>query len=297
MNTLRSLAGPTEPYNFCKAQIDWVTATHRATERPKLAFAAGRSMVENEAQKGNDIQPINWRGYRGFKCGQASVGIRQDGVFLQARSDGASEYFSLIKEHATNFSRIDCAVTGLVDHQQPEVFRRSFNVLRRSTGVGHRKAQITIIANDDYGDSLLFGRRQSDRYGRFYDKGMEQRIAEAGWLFRWELELKNERARHFGFSSNDARQLQVDSHRMVSEYFATYGMRCPGVLVEPSGDNLRFAHAAKPSGDNRRVAWLLNSCRPVLSRLDARGRLPEACKALGLSVRDGVIVFTDDEKF
>lgn len=254
-------------------------------------------MVEAEAKKGNDIQSMSWRGYNGFRCGQATVGRRYDGVFLQARSGTAHEYFDGIKEFATNWSRIDCAVTAIVGIQQPEIFRKSFNALRKPQKTGHRRGSVTLIANDTYGDSLMFGRRQSDRYGRFYDKGLEQRIAEGGWMFRWEVECKRDYAKVVGLALTTKESKSLVAHGVVSKYFDGFGLRSPAQDTGLSEDDLKVAHAAVLSRDSHRLAWLSQSCKPVLMRLDNCGRLEEAVSALGLMVVDGKIVMKDDSDF
>lgn len=126
------------------------------------------------------------------------------------------------------------------------------------------------------------GKRTGPSYLRVYDKGVEQRCAPPGLLWRIELEAKQQHAR----------KLWADNRQRLSDptFCASYSLQS----LTSRGFSWPFGALASESLDTRAgprpqstptklAAWLVLSVRPAISRLRTVFTVAELLEMLGLS--------------
>jgi hypothetical protein len=178
----------------CHASIDWLTCTQRAPRHAKRLWAAACTLIDRQILRGDDDEVWRWQGYEGRRAGPIAVGEREDGVIVRLSGSGAAENWNVFLPFAGNVSRLDYAVTGELETPDPDLARRTFRHVPDNMQTRGRPSKVTVIANRGHGDTLILGSRQSTRYCRHYDKGVEEGSAEPGVRWRWEVEIKGKEA-------------------------------------------------------------------------------------------------------
>lgn len=267
-----------QPYAIVSAGVDWLTATAYRRREFEPFHALARAMQEQEAAQGNDVRPFNSQGYRGWHSGGARFGVRADTWLCQLSADVAHARWKEIASLASNVSRLDVEVTVKLEHPHSSIFSEQHqSALRGKAGRG-RRANVTLISSSSDGDSLYFGKRQSDVYGRHYDKGRESRLMPAGQLLRYEIELKREPARQAANVLLHVEDERIDALGIVSGYFAGKQIRVPSKDVEPRWDASSLTRTDK----ERQLRWLGSAVKPTVEKLLRQGARAEVLRALGL---------------
>lgn len=178
------------------AAVDYLTVTQlpRGKHAASLWEAAG-TLIEHEAQRGNDIQERSFQGYSGQQVGQVFLGKRDDSIIVRCSGAAAADHWHKLLPHARNVSRLDLQCTYGFDRPEPDLARDCFRHLPRDSGGRGRPLGARVIADKSKGDTFYLGSRSSGAFGRIYDKGCEKREAWPGWIWRSELELKGDHAR------------------------------------------------------------------------------------------------------
>lgn len=268
----------TFPHQIESAGVDWITASAPRTRASENLYTYGQRIVEDEASNGNDMQPWRWQGYRGLKCGGASVGLRGDGYLVQLRSDVARDNWQSIMPHVANVSRIDLQLTARLEAARAELIRSQYARLRRGRRLRGRPLDATLIDSKSRGSSLYLGRRSSEQFARMYDKGGEERTAPAGTLLRWEVEYKKKTARQMAIELGRADAVDAVAAATVSQYFRSRGVQSPAFAVEA----LATPRPPQSSDDEARLSYLRAVIAPMLGKLLKAYSVDELLQAVGL---------------
>lgn len=257
--------------------VDWLTCTTPRGSGYESFRALGGELVESEAREGNDVRRLRSQGYHGWSAGGASYGARGDGVMIQLRSDVARERWRDVARVASNVSRLDLQYTVRLDQPRPSIFIEQFRRAKRAPASRGRARSLTLITSTTEGDSVYLGRRVSDLYGRFYDKGREERQTTAGQLLRFEIEAKREAARRYTSQLLATQSEREQTTAIVSTYFKSRE-------IEPliSSEKYREVLTARRSDASRRLIWLRSGVRPTCQKLVEANRGKEALHAVGL---------------
>jgi DNA relaxase NicK len=130
-----------------------------------------------------------------------------------------------------------------------------------------------------YGGSTCYlGSRQSQFYGRLYDKGAQEGM-EPGWLWRYEVECKKPAA-----ESVVNRLLETEAvSDWVSSYVAQFfDLRGVSPLWHASNIEHAIEIEAKVTSNEQSLQWLRTQVRPTVGRLCVAGLEAEVREALGL---------------
>jgi len=127
-----------------------------------------------------------------------------------------------------------------------------------------RPVKYSLLQNSEGGSTLYVGSRQSMRYGRIYDKGVEQKEAAPGTLWRFELEIKDDLADQaismlYGSSEPD-RQIAG----ILGDFFVDRGI--PVFWTVPPMDE-RFRIPRITQDDAGSLRWLRGPVASVVERL------------------------------
>lgn len=266
------------PYQIESAGVDWITLTQQRTKASETLYDRGVAIVRAEVERGEDNQAWRWQGYRGYRCGGVSVGLRRDGFIVQLRSETARERALDIVPTADNVSRLDLQITARLDEARPQFIRSEYARLRRGRRKVGRPVEHTLIDSRYRGSSLYLGRRSSDSYGRLYDKGGEERTAPLGTSMRWEVEFKRAAAAQATAELLTAQSSAAASADIVSAYFAGRGVRC----VSSKYEGLKIPRAPQVGAASRRFVYLSSIVAPMVEKLLEFYTREEIIKALGL---------------
>lgn len=266
------------PHQIESAGVDWITASAPRSRASENLYTLGERLIKDEASNGNDLTPWRWQGYRGLKCGGASVGLRGDGYLIQLRSDVARDTWQQVMPHAANVSRIDLQLTARLDEARTELIRSQYARLRRAKNLRGRPLDATLIDSRSRGSSLYLGRRSSERFARMYDKGGEERTAEPGKLIRWEVEFKKTTARQMATALNEADDVDAVAGSTVSDYFRSRRVQCVQVGLEP----LATPRPPRTTDNATKMAYLRNVVAPMLAKLLEAYDLATLLETVGL---------------
>lgn len=150
-----------------------------------------------------------------------------------------------------------------------------------------------MITSHDGPETLYLGKRVSDRFGRIYDKFAESGLRCYQGCLRYELELKNDIARHTALmldaSMDHYSQVGAHVQAFVRERSIETGWDFPGpALLEER--KLQFAGRLleESSWANQKAVFIGKCIGPMVKTFVRIGELPRLLEALGL--QDQVLI-------
>jgi hypothetical protein len=267
------------------AGVDYISCTAATPSRAEMLKSTGWAVVYAEAEAGNDLRPWTWKGYDGITAGSASCGLRSDGSIVRISGGLAAETWKRAAAWADHISRLDLAVTvRLPSTANPaaEAFALAGQAQERQRGRSVRSA--SHIQTWTEGETTYLGSRQSDRYGRLYNKALESHKEEYDGAWRWEVEYKNRASTPVAYTVKDSPSESEAILALVWDQFSKWG-------VPPTwgrgADVGRLVPPREATDTARRLAWLRTQVAPVVRRLETLGRRADVLEALGLINREG----------
>ncbi len=258
--------------------VDWITATKSRSKANRFFYELGQNFVEEEARQGNDMKPLRWQGFSGLISGGATVGLRHDCYYAQLRSDVARDHWQEIALTADNITRLDLQTTVEYAEANPKLIPLAHKyAMRANLGRGRPRA-LSFITSTTKGDTLYCGRRSSDVYARFYDKGLESGLAPAGKVLRWEVELKSDRAKLNALKLAADSRHQATVHEKVCAHFNSIGVATIGDMSR----RVENARVADKSDSIRRLAYLSRVVSPMIVSVLAHYPLSTVLTVLNL---------------
>lgn len=244
--------------------IDWSTVTTKEATRYaewKEAFVACASQ---EQAMGYKWKQAHLLGYKGEQAGRIFLGDRTDGAMLRISGNAADKYFWLFAPDACHVTRIDLQATVHIEDARPELIPNLYaKALKAPTREG-RPAKYSLLVNSEGGSTLYVGSRSSARYGRVYDKGIEEGLCGAGLIFRFEVEIKDvmaDQAVAMLASSSAADRTMLS---IIGSFFADRGIPVPWKMPQGEGRlNLPYV----PQNDVGSVKWLQGPVAATVARL------------------------------
>jgi hypothetical protein len=264
-------------YPIADAGIDWITATSFPHGAGRQFLEVGEELLEEVAAEGNDIKTSAQFGYDVRHAGQVAVGIRPADVMVRLSGATAARAWWMVAELARRVSRLDMQVTVRVEPPRPHYVLDCWDHLETAPPEGHRPRSRSLIVSRPAGATLYVGSRRSDAMLRIYDKGIEQESEVAGKLWRYEMEYKRsvslgmvQKLRTLGaWSTTCSAQVHSDTVRRQIRPLWSATETAPVRPDRPVTD------------DDSRIEYLRTTIAPMLDKLAAAGRGPEAARALG----------------
>lgn len=261
-------------------RIDWVTATTLSSDKGMDWLRMFNAMTDTPSQ----VRPAGTHGFKGVSIPGLRWLYRETDrrYMMVASSDMAAELWPRIVMSGVKVTRVDMAVDVLLDKPLPGLIHRWYNVLSRVDN----KWGTSAILNSSMGQTLYSGSRQSDLYGRVYDKGAQSGDSVPGSWYRYEIELKAKRARQAStmlvenrFTPHVARQEAV---KTVHDFF--HNRYVPVPFTPETFENSAWLTAyVRQSSTDKKIAWLSTQVRPTVEYLFEVGLGDAALEALGLS--------------
>jgi DNA relaxase NicK len=200
------------------------------------------------------------------------------GYIVIAKGSVAQEVWRHFLPTARNVSRVDLQVTVKLEEQRKALAHLSYKNCRR------HKLKSSVIRNSQGGSTLYLGSRNSDQFGRLYDKGAKNGEVP-GFVWRYEVELKrsyaNEAIRKLlEFKERDGKELS----KLISGYvYSWWRKRGVQPVFSPESGGAIIEVSKTETTLERKLTWLRTQVSPTLRRLIEAGLGEVALDALDLN--------------
>lgn len=216
-------------------------------------------------------------GYYGRMGEHCFVGMGEQGTMAQASGAIANHYFKPLSRPDGRASRVDLQLTQKVGCPPSEYLRYTFAAAQQREK--HRgKPPVFAISDTTNGARMItIGSRQSEVYGRIYDKFTESKQDAYADMVRFEIEVKGKQAVDMQrFIAEDQGLIPTCKH-IVSNWFAARGVEndwSKGMLQEYIPENKRHKTT------DTKLAWIATQVHPTIKHLLATGNEKEVAMAI-----------------
>lgn len=267
--------------------VDWITATARRGKHDlDLTLTAG-AIMNLETQAVKEQREWHWNRYAGRSLEGISYGCRDDGAIFRLSGAMADKHWRSAVKNADAITRLDLQVTVRIEPPDTQVAEAAYVDASVKANEYERPTKVAAIIENGAFRTVYLGSRQSDTFGRIYDKYAESEEAQYINCWRWEVEVKNDLASTLG------RRLYLHEHPAAAVHSYLHHWFCGRGTVprfQPGTGVLRVQHRAEPDDDDRTIAWYREQVGPTLARVSAHGRRADALAALGIGAEVGFSV-------
>jgi len=265
---------------------DYITVTAASSAARQNLVDFGKYLVRDAVRGGGKQTVCRTLGYKGESAPGVSWGQRADGALLRATSNQAAEHWNQVFDAAEHCTRFDVQITVRTQQHPHEIMSA---VWKRNPGWTRgegRKSKVKKVVGPTGIESMFIGSRQSERFFRIYDKGIESGSEWYRMAVRWELELKAEAAHSYAdqlsrIENPEAAMLATVCNFAVSRLEIRPG---PGPLRWIASDEIKCTRLPQSAQSYiKELRWLNRSVRPCVERLVASGMRDKLLVALGLS--------------
>ncbi len=246
--------------------LDFLTATAREKDAIQNLYDYGEYVTRLEFQNGNERRPWRFLDYEGLHCGDASVGLRSGGCIVSLSGPIAHEHAPEIGRIADNVSRLDVQATFVAPKGVAQYLLKTERAANAFTKKWAKRPTVRLIRVNKEPQTIYFGSRQSDNFGRIYNRERKTRCPDDEGLVRAEREVKGGLARRvFASLARD----KFDAPAIAGslrEWYRTRGVALP---FDVSCATTIVAPRRVPDCE-RSLAWLQVCVRPTVQRLIRR---------------------------
>ena len=253
----------------------------RCTANDHKPYGAWEGVVEAEFLRENAAgrKPHHrWiMGYYGRVGEHCFVGRNDEGCMAQLSGALAWDRWSDIYRQSHKATRVDLQVTWPCEEDPGEYIRDQYQeVVLRKTKIGHAHS-IQLTDTPEGAKMLTVGSRQSEVYGRMYDKFRESKMPEYKSCVRWEIEVKGQAARDLAAHIYDNKLEGPSIRAIVFNAWNRWGF-------PPFWETFEAMEGIPPvkrsRTDETKIAWLASQVAPTMKKLWEHGRLPDAIRAI-----------------
>jgi hypothetical protein len=270
--------GPSGALRPFACGIDWITCTATDSGSGGELWAFGDSLIRQD--DAIDDTPVPWqmKGYRGWHTSHTRLGSRPGSVLLSLSGQKSVDNWRNALATAENCSRLDCAVDVTSDPPMPTLAGDIYRDMGHRPLRNGRPSTSRLILGSDGGSTVYIGSRQSEFFGRVYDKGVEQQTHSRGQWWRWELEVKGDSAYRVAHRLLEADVESAAIGSIVGDWFRERSGWCLPFPSAPAISN----GGLEPTSTDRKLLWLSRQVRPTVIELLRRREAREILIALGL---------------
>jgi DNA relaxase NicK len=216
-------------------------------------------------------------GYYGYIGEHFFLGRGEQGTMVQASSAFAWDQWHKLAPLANHCTRMDLQVTWPLEEEPGEYIREMYREGAVYHQHGHRKAEVELRDTPSGAKMLTVGSRQSEIYGRMYDKYRESKQEEYKGCVRWEIEVKGHQAQDLNAYMLENRGEVATTRAIVKNFWEARGMTpfwdtFGGVEKQPPTKRTRT--------DESKLAWLQTQVKPTIQTLKDNGKLTETIRTL-----------------
>lgn len=279
---MRGYANEERPEKWT-AGIDWFRYQTAAFADPRRLIHAIRDVQQEDTQKASRLRPWRFQGYDGWQTDSIRWGQRNGRVIWESSGERAASTLALTELCGGSASRIDLQTTLSLSTPQPSFGTSLLKSIIQSSS-SRRRSPIRVGLHTENSGLWLgtVGRRTHRSYLRIYDKGVEQRTAVKGKLWRIELEAKHSHAAELWLKN----QHQLTEPRRCAAYCVSSlkSSGCSWPFGDIGDDDIDPALGRDPRTTPTRLAgWLCRSVAPTIPRLLTVYSVREVLEMLNLS--------------
>jgi len=260
------------------AQLDYLTAYWHPEDAEAFPENEILGYIHEQIEAGNDEQRRSSNGIEWFGAGGAAAGWRGGDRFIRYSGEAAARYGLAHSASSTSYSRADCALTQSLRSPRRGEAARIFRHLGRLPRAAGQPRKRTFTESEEGGQTVTLGSRTSDVYLRVYDYGIAHDCAPVGCRWRYEAELKGDRA---DWAVALLRSGEVRELAMAALVRTIFTDRRIDLEDMTGGAAIKLDPLTKTSR-MKRLEWLQKQVRPAVERLIRDGQLEAAITALGL---------------
>ncbi len=281
------------------AGVDYYTGTTR-NERSGMAWLdIWNKYKVDHLKRGNKVTTFKRHSYDCMTVGGLTWGYSGDvGYLMTGSSDDAHLTWQKVLPLANNVTRLDLQYTFEADRSFGEggigILQELYNSILKTEHP--TKRHYHCHANSEGGETLYTGSRNSDQFGRMYNKSVEASLDKQN-IFRLEVEFKKPRSQVvFNRFYHEVKMGLANPETVrdiVLSWFAIRGINVTDIFRTITPVQV----SAVINTDEKKIKWLRTSVSPTLYDLTDRGKLREVAMALGLSSRTyrQLSLFAQDE--
>lgn len=265
------------------AGVDWITMTTKEEKYGRKwwdIYAAYRKQKEIEGGKAQQFHN-GW--YAGERIEKLRWGHNPNiGYIMVASGRDAERLYQRFQPTKSKVTRLDLCFDFIFSDKQ-NLAEKLYKGLQE--GVKNRQRKSSLFRNSSGGATLYIGSRQSDQFGRLYDKGVQSKTNVPGKHWRAEVEYKKPRSGNINRSlyevSRDDRENKICD--TVAEWFADRNAE----LFPSRGtfNTLHYSVEARQTTADRKLAWLRTQVAPSVRQLVEAGYGREVLDNLLLDVQ------------
>lgn len=273
------------------ASVDWLTMTSQDDKVGFSWFDIYRHYREEYIERELHEQAFQNGFYGGVKIGHLKWGYSERlGYILIMSGQDANLLFDRIKPGPKRITRIDLCVDILLIEPQ-EVAQDGYDLLEK---LGRKQPKYNIYKGNDGGSTLYVGSRQSQQYGRVYDKGVETGQTAASKFWRYEVEFKKPVSgqvwEHLKDLTPTERAQTIRS--TVSKWFANRNITTHKEMIREGA--MEIIVEKRVTTVDRKLAWLRTQVSPTVSDLVSAGLGKQVLKSLLLDKRQIDEIFKNE---
>ena len=229
---------------------------------------------QNKGRREHSRWILNYYGKVGEHC---FIGKSDAGSMVQVSSALADTLFRPLSRAGGRCSRIDIQVTATPPEGPDEYIHSAYDALKSHQRARGRPQAIEIRDTNEGAKMVTVGSRQSEIYGRVYDKGRESKQEAYAGMVRFELECKEETARglHSWLLEDITRVHTIKA--VVANYFEKRG--CSMFFDEWETKEAPVG-VKRTRTDETKEAWLSTQVAPTFLALCNKGKVLEALRAI-----------------
>lgn len=249
------------------AGIDWITYIVRDKEQSRELAEIARGIQRDYGLATDAGKPFRLMRYEGWRTPVVRLGRSGASSLLQVSGQVSAEAWTRMASLGGAPTRLDVQVSLQLPTSQPLFYKRFLRPSTRTTSPSRSSSPLRNLHLGSRGLALgTVGDRTKARYGRVYDKGVEQKSHPAGTFWRVELEAKHALARNLWRDLKGTRDVQQWAYDSLSEQWRLSGCCWP---LSESTRGVRGVSAYEPRvlEEQRSFHWMRRSVAPVIQRL------------------------------
>lgn len=259
--------------------VDWITCVGSGEDSAGPLVTLGADLLRWQIKGGFKHQGWGMAGFKGFSSSGVQYGIRNHEAIVRLSGDMAHKFWRYAYALAQSTTRVDLECTSTTTVRPERRVRRAYEKAARYSRRTSKKTAVTIVHCTTGGDTCYFGKRQSLRFGRIYDKFAQSKDPRWSNAVRFEVEFKGALCAPLLSSIRDSRTPEISTARHLRRFFRDRGLD----YLFADGLSTHIVVSRPASDDIRALEWLRMQCRPTVQRFIRAGKSELVMKALGLS--------------
>lgn len=266
--------------------VDWLTVTAERGQLSDKLIALADPLLHQQESQGNRVLLWKGNGYHGRTSGAVSLGIGRQGGIVTLKSREAFLSAELFLGGDYRVTRLDLQTTCFDKSKMEDRWLSEYFALQHREKKVGRPLSSDLRLNSGGGSTLYLGSPKSDVIARGYDKGIEQKIAQAGECQRFEVQYRRRFAKLQAARLYQSKNKPHHTATIVTRFFQARGISVPRVAKDLPGFEVQHEalYSKRAASDSERsLRWLGAAVAPSVRRLIELGKRDAVMRALGLA--------------